>query len=39
MGALRALAANAGWLWVMLALMGSALAHALDLRQRWPRSR
>ncbi len=36
--ALRALASDAGWHWVIAALLGSALAHALDLRQRWPRT-
>ena len=34
--ALRALAADAGWPWIVAGLMGSALAHAVDLRRRWP---
>ena len=36
--ALRALAAQAGVGWVIAGLLGSALAHAVDLRRRWAAS-
>jgi len=36
--ALRALAAQAGVGWVIAGLLGSALAHAIDLRRRWAAS-
>lgn len=34
--AVRAATAQAAWPWVVLPLMGSGLAHVLDLRRRWP---
>ena len=36
--ALRAIVAEAGWIWVVAGLMGSGLAHAVDLRRRWAAS-
>ncbi len=35
--ALRAAMAGAAWPWIALALLGSGLAHLLDLRRRWRR--
>jgi hypothetical protein len=37
MFALRAAMSSAGWGWVAAGLTLSGLAHAVDLRRRWPR--
>jgi hypothetical protein len=34
--AVRAATTQAAWPWIVLPLMGSGLAHVLDLRRRWP---
>ena len=36
--AVRAVTVQAAWPWIVLPLMGSGLAHVLDLRRRWPPS-
>ena len=35
---LRAALGQAHWFWIVLALAGSGLAHAIDLRARWGRA-
>jgi hypothetical protein len=35
--ALRAAIAGAAWPWIVAAVAGAGVAHALDLRRRWPR--
>ena len=35
--AVRAAMVQAHWIWIVLPLMASAVSHAADLRQRWPR--
>lgn len=35
--AVRSAMVQADWIWIVLPLLASAVSHALDLRQRWPR--
>jgi hypothetical protein len=35
--ALRGALTGAGWMWIGLCLLGSLVAHAVDLRSRWRR--
>ena len=35
--AVRSAMVQAHWIWIVLPLLASAVSHALDLRQRWPR--
>lgn len=35
--AVRAAMVQSHWIWIVLPLLASALAHATDLRGRWPR--